>query len=103
MKREKERFAKRPYAVEYFEQLVHKNYVKRGFCATEENAYVKAGEHLDRGQYVKAVVVKRKAGLVVVTRMKFAGRTTWDQPGDIPRGGKSVDLTLHVPPLEDNE
>ena len=103
MKREKERWAKRPYAVEYYAGISHTRPAKRGFCMTEENAYVKAGEHLDRGQYPKAVVVKRKPGLVVCTRMKFGGRATWDLPGDLPRGGKTVGGTFEVPPLEANE
>lgn len=99
-RRQREPYAKRPYAVEYYKGLSHKNPVKRGFCMTEENAYVKAGEHLDRGHYPKAVIVKRATGLVVVSRLKFANRTTWDQKGDLAPG--SFDLKVHIPSLEEN-
>lgn len=100
-RRVKEPYAKRPFAVEYYKGLSHKNPAKRSFCMTQENAYVRAGEHLDRGHYPKAVVVKRASGLVIVTRMKFAGRATWDQKGDYASGKATLDETL--PPLEENE
>ena len=98
-KRKPEPYAARPYAVEYYSQLIHRRPAKRGFCMTQENAYVKAGEHLDRGHFVKAVVVKRESGRVIVTRLKFAGRATWDQRGDYKPGDFTFSESL--PKLED--
>jgi hypothetical protein len=101
MKRKPERYANRPFAVEYYVGLSHRNYFTRGFCTTEENAYVKAGEHLDRGHFVKAVIVKRKPGLVVCTRFKF-GPHRFDQTGDLPAKGKDFSVDVSLPPLETN-
>lgn len=101
MKRERETEAARPYAVEYYTKLWHRNPWKRGFCLTEENAYVKAGEHLDRGHYEKAVVVKRKPGLVVVTRFKF-GVHRFDRSGDLPQNGAVLNLQVKIPAMKEN-
>lgn len=95
--RQKEPFALRPFAVEYYSQLIHKNPVRRGFCMTAENAFAAAGQQLDRGHYVKAVAVKRQSGRVLWTRMKI-GMHNLFQPGDQPN--KTVKLQVELPGVE---
>jgi hypothetical protein len=96
-KRQKEPFALRPYAVEYFTHLTHRSPVRRGFCMSAESAFVAAGRNLDSGFYIKAVAVKRQSGRVLWTRMKI-GNHNICRPGDHPN--QPVSLTIDLPGVD---
>lgn len=64
-------YAERPYSLEYYEQLIHRNPRKITATASEVNARVAADKHFEHGDYIKAVCVKRESGRVLWTKMKI--------------------------------
>lgn len=96
-RRDKEPYAKRPVAIEYYKQLTHAHPTRRGFCMDATNALVKAGEHLDRGHAIMAIAVQRVSGRVLWTRIKI-GRHNITKPGDAPN--EPVRLKIDIPAVD---